>query len=57
MDVRADLPAALVSRLSRAADVRDPHLRAWTWVLVAPCEQAPEGFLNVQTGEAHAVVW
>ena len=29
----------------------------WTWVLVAPCEQAPEGFLNVQTGEAHPVVW
>ena len=29
----------------------------WTWVLVAPCEQAPQGFLNVQTGEAHPVVW
>jgi adenine deaminase len=29
----------------------------WTWVLVAPCEQAPEGFINVRTGEAHAVVW
>jgi adenine deaminase len=29
----------------------------WTWVLVAPCEQAPEGFINVQTGEAHEVVW
>lgn len=29
----------------------------WTWVLVAPCEQAPQGFLNVQTGEVHPVVW
>ncbi len=29
----------------------------WTWVLVAPCDQAPEGFLNVQTGEVHPVVW
>ena len=22
----------------------------WSWVLVAPCEQAPLGFVNVQTG-------
>jgi len=29
----------------------------WTWVLVAPCDQAPEGFVNVQTGESHPVVW
>ena len=29
----------------------------WRWVLVAPCEQAPEGFVNVQTGETHPVVW
>jgi len=29
----------------------------WTWVLVAPCKEAPEGFINVQTGEAHPVVW
>lgn len=29
----------------------------WTWVLVAPCAQAPQGFVNVQTGEAHPVVW
>ena len=29
----------------------------WTWVLVAPCEQAPDGFVNVQTGETHPVVW
>jgi adenine deaminase len=29
----------------------------WTWVLVAPCEQAPDGFVNVQTGQTHAVVW
>jgi len=29
----------------------------WQWVLVAPCEQAPLGFVNVQTGEAHPVVW
>jgi adenine deaminase len=29
----------------------------WTWVLVAPCDQAPEGFINVQTGETHAIVW
>lgn len=29
----------------------------WTWVLVAPCREAPEGFINVQTGAAHPVVW
>ncbi|PZR12118.1 MAG: adenosine deaminase [Azospirillum brasilense] len=29
----------------------------WRWVLVAPCEQAPLGFVNVQTGETHPVVW
>jgi adenine deaminase len=29
----------------------------WRWVLVAPCEQAPQGFVNVQTGQAHPVVW
>ncbi len=29
----------------------------WTWVLVAPCRQAPQGFINVQTGEAHPIVW
>ncbi len=29
----------------------------WRWVLVAPCEQAPQGFVNVQSGEAHPVVW
>jgi adenine deaminase len=29
----------------------------WTWVLVAPCKEAPQGFLNVQTGETHPVVW
>ena len=29
----------------------------WTWVLVAPCEQAPQGFVNVQTGAVHPVVW
>ena len=27
------------------------------WVLVAPCEQAPQGFVNVQSGETHPVVW
>ncbi|WP_225771415.1 adenine deaminase [Inquilinus sp. Marseille-Q2685] len=29
----------------------------WRWVLVAPCEQAPQGFVNVQSGETHPVVW
>ncbi len=29
----------------------------WQWVLVAPCAQAPEGFVNVQTGQTHPVVW
>jgi adenine deaminase len=29
----------------------------WRWVLVAPCELAPEGFVNVQTGETHPIVW
>jgi adenine deaminase len=29
----------------------------WRWVLVAPSERAPNGFVNVQTGETHEVVW
>ena len=29
----------------------------WRWVLVAPTPMAPEGFVNVQTGETHKVVW
>ncbi len=29
----------------------------WRWVLVAPCERAPQGFVNVQTGETHPIVW
>ncbi|WP_199087216.1 adenine deaminase C-terminal domain-containing protein [Bosea sp. ASV33] len=29
----------------------------WRWVLVAPCEQAPQGFVNVQNGQTHPVVW
>jgi adenine deaminase len=29
----------------------------WRWVLVAPSERAPEGFVNVLTGETHLVVW
>ena len=29
----------------------------WHWVLVAPTEKAPNGFVNVQTGETHAIVW
>jgi adenine deaminase len=29
----------------------------WRWVLVAPCEEAPQGFVNVQTGKSHPVVW
>jgi adenine deaminase len=29
----------------------------WRWVLVAPCEEAPQGFVNVQTGATHPVVW
>lgn len=29
----------------------------WRWVLVAPCEVAPQGFVNVATGETHPVVW
>ncbi len=29
----------------------------WQWVLVAPHERAPQGFVNVQTGETHPVVW
>ena len=27
------------------------------WVLVAPCEEAPNGFINVQTGQTHPLVW
>jgi adenine deaminase len=29
----------------------------WTWVLVAPSPLAPEGFVNVSTGETHPIVW
>ncbi|MCD2172565.1 adenine deaminase [Rhizobium sp. C4] len=29
----------------------------WRWVLVAPHEKAPDGFVNVQTGETHKIVW
>ncbi len=29
----------------------------WRWVLVAPTEAVPQGFVNVQTGESHPVVW
>jgi len=29
----------------------------WRWVLVAPSKMAPEGFVNVVTGETHKVVW
>jgi adenine deaminase len=29
----------------------------WRWVLVAPSALAPEGFVNVQTGETRKVVW
>ncbi len=29
----------------------------WRWVLVAPGDRAPNGFVNVQTGATHAIVW
>ena len=29
----------------------------WRWVIVAPSELAPEGFVNVATGQTHPVVW
>ena len=29
----------------------------WRWVLVAPSKLAPLGFVNVQTGETHPIVW
>ena len=29
----------------------------WRWVLVAPCPEAPLGFVNVQTGAIHPIVW
>jgi adenine deaminase len=29
----------------------------WTWVLVAPTDKVPQGFVNVQTGKTHEVVW
>ncbi len=29
----------------------------WRWVLVAPSPLAPEGFVNVATGETHPIVW
>ncbi|MDO6458015.1 adenine deaminase C-terminal domain-containing protein [Celeribacter halophilus] len=29
----------------------------WRWVLVAPNDENPTGFVNVSTGETHPVVW
>jgi len=29
----------------------------WRWVLVAPSPLAPEGFVNVATGQVHPIVW
>ena len=29
----------------------------WRWVLVAPHARAPNGFVNVQTGQTHPIVW
>ncbi len=29
----------------------------WRWVLVAPSPLAPEGFVNVATGDTHPIVW
>ena len=29
----------------------------WNWVLVAPSAAAPNGFVNVQTGKSHPIVW
>ena len=29
----------------------------WKWVLVAPYEGNPDGFVNLITGETHAVAW
>lgn len=29
----------------------------WRWVLVAPSDAIPDGFVNVQTGATHPVVW
>lgn len=29
----------------------------WRWVLVAPSPLAPDGFVNVQTGATHPIVW
>ncbi len=29
----------------------------WHWNLVAPSEAAPQGLVNVRTGESHPVVW
>lgn len=29
----------------------------WRWVLVAPSDTVPSGFVNVQTGQVHPVVW
>lgn len=29
----------------------------WRWVLVAPSDKAPQGFVNVQTGQTHPIVW
>ncbi len=29
----------------------------WRWVLVAPSDRAPDGFVNVATGQTHPIVW
>ena len=64
--------AAEVEALHAAADamewIRNPGLpdrmrfafltaSPWRWQLVAPYEGNPGGFVNVATGETHAVIW
>lgn len=34
-----------------------PTCGPWRWVLVAPHERAPDGFVNVSTGETHPIMW
>lgn len=49
----ANWPKGFPERLAFATLTCAP----WRWVLVAPGPLAPEGFVNVTTGETHPIVW
>ena len=57
LDVRADLPPRWCPGFPERLIFATLTCAPWRWVLVAPSPLAPEGFVNVATGETHPVVW